>query len=98
MERTHPGKQSPVFGYRTYFLVWGALVVLLAVTVLVARAGLTRYSVPVNFLIASLKAGLVLEFFMHLKHEDRFVKGILALGILTLTAILGLTYADTWYR
>ncbi|MCC6345901.1 MAG: cytochrome C oxidase subunit IV family protein [Nitrospirales bacterium] len=93
-----PGEQSPVFGYGTYFLVWGALVALLAITVAVARWEPARYSVPANLLIASLKAGLVLEFFMHLKHEGRFLKGVLLLGILTLSVIIGLTYTDTWYR
>ncbi|MFO0753853.1 MAG: cytochrome C oxidase subunit IV family protein [Thermodesulfovibrionales bacterium] len=98
MERTHPGERTPDFGYGTYFIVWGCLVALLAVTVAAARMEPTRYSVPVNLFIASLKAGLVLEFFMHLKHEGRFLKGVLLLGVLTLTAIIGLTYADTWYR
>jgi cytochrome c oxidase subunit 4 len=59
---------------------------------------LTRYSVPVNLGIASVKAAMVLWFFMHMRDEGVFLRGVVVLGIFTLTAIIGLTYSDTWYR
>ena len=48
--------------------------------------------------IASLKAGLVLWFFMHLKYEKRFFKVLFLVPIVTLTVIIGLTFVDIWYR
>ena len=49
-------------------------------------------------IIASLKAGLVLAFFMHLKYEGRFLKAILTVTLFALTLLIGLTFADVWYR
>ncbi len=98
MEHEETRSQAHEMGYKTYFYVWIALMVLLAVTIYVAVAGLPGLSVPVNLLIASIKAFLVLLFFMHLKSEGIFLKLTLFLTILALTLIILLTYADTWYR
>jgi cytochrome c oxidase subunit IV len=84
---------------RTYAAVWLVLLVLLAATLAVARLQLlARYSVLGSLLIATVKAGLVLAFFMHLKYEGRFLKGLLGLTLLLLTVFIGLTFADVWYR
>ena len=84
---------------RTYTAVWLALLVLLAATLAVARLQLlAQFSVLGSLLIASVKAGLVLAFFMHLKYEGRFLKGMLALTLSALTLLIGLTFVDVWYR
>jgi cytochrome c oxidase subunit 4 len=54
--------------------------------------------VVINLFIATLKAGLVLAFFMHLKYEGRFLKGMLLLTLAALTCIIALTFSDVWYR
>lgn len=83
----------------TYTIVWLALLILLAATVLVARFQmLERYSVLGSLVIASIKAGLVLFFFMHLKYEGRFLKAMLTLTLAALTFLIGLTFIDIWYR
>ena len=45
-----------------------------------------------------MKAGLVLAFFMHLKYEGRFLKGMLTVALFALTVLIGLTFVDVWYR
>ena len=45
-----------------------------------------------------MKAGLVLAFFMHLKYEGRFLKGLLLLTLAALALFIGLTFVDVWYR
>jgi cytochrome c oxidase subunit IV len=83
----------------TYTAVWLALLILLAATVLVARFQLLeRYSVLGSLVIASIKTGLVLFFFMHLRYEGRFVKAMLTLTLAALTFLIGLTFIDVWYR
>ena len=73
--------------------------VLLAATLAVARLQLlARFSVLASLLIATAKAGLVLAFFMHLRYEGRFLKGLLVLTLLPLTVFIGLTFTDVWYR
>ena len=83
----------------TYTAVWLALLCLLAATIATAKLQiLARYSVLGSMVIASVKAGLVLAFFMHLKYEGRFLKAILTVTLFALTLLIGLTFADVWYR
>ena len=83
----------------TYTAVCLTLLVLLAATIAVAKFRLlAQFSVLGSLAIASLKAGLVLAFFMHLKYEGRFIKGMLGLALLALTILIGMTFVDVWYR
>ncbi|MGO9139416.1 MAG: cytochrome C oxidase subunit IV family protein [Syntrophales bacterium] len=83
----------------TYAAVWLALLALLAATIAVAKLRLlAQYSVLGSLVIACAKAGLVLMFFMHLKYEGRFLKGMLTLAISALTLLIGLTFVDVWLR
>ncbi|MBZ0156432.1 MAG: cytochrome C oxidase subunit IV family protein [Alphaproteobacteria bacterium] len=88
---------APEEGPRTYLAVWGALLLLTAVTVAASGTGL-RYGILLSLGIASCKAGLVLVFFMHMRHEGGFLKGAVAVSVLTLTALIMLTFIDVWYR
>lgn len=83
----------------TYTAVWLALLALTAVTVAVSKYQLlARFSVLGSLAIASLKAGLVLMFFMHLKYEGRLLKGVLTITLFALTLLIGLTFVDIVYR
>ena len=83
----------------TYTAVWLALLVLLAATIAVAKLRLlAQFSVLGSLAIASLKAGLVLAFFMHLKYEGKFLKVMLTVALLALTLLIGLTFVDVWLR
>jgi cytochrome c oxidase subunit IV len=94
-----PSAEMHIIRARTYAVVWLALLALLAATLAVSRLQvLSRYSVLGSLLIATVKAGLVLAFFMHLKYEGRFLKGLLILTLMALTLFIGLTFADVWYR
>lgn len=91
--------QNHVVATGTYTIVWLALLLLLAATIAIAKLQLlARFSVLGSLAIASAKAGLVLAFFMHLKYEGRFLKGMLALALAALTLLIGLTFVDVWYR
>jgi cytochrome c oxidase subunit 4 len=61
-------------GTRVYWIVFIALMVLLLLTVWVAFFNLGPFNVPVAFTIASLKALLILWFFMHLNESTRLVQ------------------------
>ena len=83
----------------TYAAVWLALLILLAATIAVAKLRLlAQFSVLGALTIASVKAGLVLAFFMHLKYEGRFLKVMLTVALLALTLLIGLTFVDVWLR
>ncbi|MBL8018981.1 MAG: cytochrome C oxidase subunit IV family protein [Leptospirales bacterium] len=62
---------------RVYYLVGTALLVLTVVTVGASYIdwGSTLINVLIALFIATIKASLVILFFMHMKYEDRFVWG-----------------------
>jgi len=85
-------------GIRIYLVVWGALVVLTAVTVAVSYVHLGLMNVVVALLIASAKASLVALFFMHLRYESRLVWGFALTPIFFLVLIIAGTLSDTLFR
>ncbi|MGZ8432228.1 MAG: cytochrome C oxidase subunit IV family protein [Candidatus Deferrimicrobiaceae bacterium] len=85
-------------GIRTYIVVWGALIVLTAVTVSVSYVYLGLMNVVVALLIASVKASLVALFFMHLRYESRLVWGFALTPIFFLVLIIAGTLSDTLFR
>ena len=94
-----PATEMHIVSSRIYAAVWLALLLLLAATLAVSRLQLlARYSVLGSLLIATVKAGLVLAFFMHLKYEGKFLKAILALTLAALMLFIGMTFVDVWYR
>lgn len=84
--------------YKMLLLTWLGLLCLTGFTAWVAGVDLGRYGLTVNILVASFKAGLVLFIFMHLKYESAFFRIILFIIIITLTAIMALTFLDVLYR
>jgi cytochrome c oxidase subunit 4 len=87
-----------IVGTKTFVSVWIALLMLTAITVIVAKLHLGAFSTLTAIVIASIKAGLVLWFFMHLKYEKRLLKLLLLVPIVTLAVIIGLTFVDVLYR
>jgi cytochrome c oxidase subunit IV len=85
-------------GIRTYIVVWGALIVLTAVTVSVSYVHLGLMNVVAALLIASVKASLVALFFMHLRYESRLVWGFALTPIFFLVLIIAGTLSDTLFR
>jgi len=83
---------------KTYVAVWLALLALTAITITVATMHLGTFSTLTALLIASIKASLVLWFFMHLKYEKKLFKFLFLIPIATLTVMIGLTFFDIWYR
>ncbi len=99
MEETNAPQTAPhVRSAASDAAVWAALLVLLGLTIAVARVHFTSFSVAINLLIATAKAALVLLFFMHLKDEGRFLKIMLGTALLALTAIIILTFSDVLFR
>jgi cytochrome c oxidase subunit 4 len=74
---------------KVYVMVFVALGILTAVTVLVARAeSSVAIAIAVALVIASLKASLVASYFMHLITEKRMIYWLLVLtGVLFLALL-----------
>lgn len=87
-----------IVSYGTFIAVWAALLALTAATVAVSRIDLGPWNIWVALGIASLKSGLVIAFFMHLKYESLMLKVFFFGVILTLAIFIGLTFFDILYR
>ena len=97
-EETENSRTDNRGGERRYLLAWAMLVVLTAITVGVYTLHLGAAGVAIALVIASLKAGVILLFFMHLRQESRFLQSVFLLPVFLLGAIIGLTFIDVWYR
>lgn len=96
-----PGDNQPaphILSSRLLTAVWAALACLTGLTMLVASMDLGFYNVLAALTIATIKALLVIAFFMHLKYEGRLLKGFLFLAFVLLAIFIGLTFLDLAFR
>ena len=73
-----------------YFAIFGALMVLTALTVGIAYVNLGQLNIVVALAVAIVKASLVVMFFMHLKYESHLTKVVLGAGVFWLVILLGI--------
>src|SRR5262245_3974907 len=67
---------------RTYFMIFGALMVLTIITVAVSYVHLPiPAAVSVALIVATIKGSLVAMFFMHLLHERKVIYWVLMLTV-----------------
>jgi cytochrome c oxidase subunit IV len=85
---------------KTYFLVYLALLALLAATLAVAYIDLRGLNTVLAIAIASLKAVLVILYFMHIRYSSQLTRLYVIAGFVWLMILLGLILADyltrTW--
>ncbi|MBI2399524.1 MAG: cytochrome C oxidase subunit IV family protein [Deltaproteobacteria bacterium] len=87
-----------IVGYSVLFAVWAALLGLTWLTVGLSGTGLGSFVIVAPFLIASVKAFLVVDYFMHLKYESGFFKYILLVVLGMVVVVAWLVYQDVAYR
>lgn len=87
-----------IIGYGTLTKVWLLLLFLTGLTVWVSRQGIGIGHVWGSLALASLKAGLVIAVFMHMRYEGRLLRWLLFVALLTLAVFIGLTFFDLLYR
>lgn len=83
---------------RTYFLVYLALMVLLAATVGATFLPLGPFHLAISIVIAVAKAVLVMLFFMHLRHMRGRTVFLILGACLLLLILMGLTNIDYFTR
>ena len=91
-------QHSHIVSYRTFILVWLALLVLTGITVAVAQVNLGALNVWVALGIATLKSALVVMVFMHMKYETPLFKLALLAALAILAIFIGMTFLDVLYR
>jgi cytochrome c oxidase subunit 4 len=94
---THAEEEHHV-PYKVYFIVWGALLVLTAVTVGVSYVDMKNVTVLTAMLIAATKSMLVLLYFMHIRFEKPMYSAMILAAMLTYGTFVALTFVDYVYR
>jgi cytochrome c oxidase subunit 4 len=81
---------------KVYYVIFGALMVLTALTVWVANIdlGSEKLNTVVALAIAVTKAMLVVLYFMHVRYSSRLTWVVVAGGFLWLMIMVGLTLSD----
>jgi cytochrome c oxidase subunit 4 len=91
---------SHVSSKRLFVTIFVTLIVLTAVTVLIARQDFGSLNTPIALAIAGVKATLVILFFMGVKYNTPLTKVVAASGFLWLIILFGITMGDyltrTW--
>jgi len=91
-------EQPHIVPYKTFILVWGALMGLTVLLVLVSTLSHELLSVPAMLTVTPLKAALVFYFFMHLKYERPLLKIMVFVTLATLVVFIGLLFLDISFR
>lgn len=94
-DKTEAGADTRI---QVYLATWAALVGLTLLTVWFSSTGFGGAGSFVPFLIASIKAVLVLAFFMHLWYEGRLLRLFPAIAVAVMAAVLMLVISDAAYR
>lgn len=79
---------------KIYYLIFGTLMVLTAVTVAVAFVDLKIMNTIVALTIAVVKATLVVLFFMHVKYSTRLTWVVVVSGFVWMFILFALTLSD----
>lgn len=83
---------------RTYFLIFGALLALTALTTGMAYVDLGVWNTIVALAIAVCKATLVALFFMHLRWSTHMMRVVLVSALIWLGILISLTTSDFFTR
>lgn len=87
-----------IVGYGQLVVVLALLLTLTGVTVAVSYIDLGFLNVPVALTIATLKAALVLLFFMHLRYEGPIIRYSFITTVMFLAIMIGFTFWDVAFR
>lgn len=94
----HPQSHAHVHGHVTplpiYFAVFATLMVLTALTVIVAYFNFGAWNKVIALSIAAFKATIVVLYFMHVKYASKLTKLFAVTGIFFLMILFGLTMID----
>ncbi len=99
MSSQNPEHEEHSHGTKSYVVVWVSLMFLTGLTVWSAQKNLGGYlNITVAMFIASVKAGIVALYFMHLKFEDRLTWIYAIYPLFLLLLLIGATLMENFSR
>ena len=91
-------EKQHIVSYKNNALVLVALLCLSMLTVAITSVELGPWNVTAALLIASIKVGIVLTYFMHLKFEHVILRMMVTMVVLVFAALIVITFFDYLYR
>jgi cytochrome c oxidase subunit IV len=93
-EAPAPAHEHHVVSWKTYALIFGALCVLTAITVLVTGYDFGPFNLIVALAVAITKATLVVLYFMHARYSPKLTGVVIAASIAFFVILVFLTWTD----
>jgi cytochrome c oxidase subunit 4 len=84
--------------YKVYFYILAALIVLTFLSIGIIKINLGAYSVLGAMIFATIKSGLVLTWFMHLKFDKPFLRIMVGFVFVLFFVVTFITFLDYYYR
>ena len=91
-------KENHAVSYKTHALVLVGLLIMTGLSVAITQIHLGPFTVLGALLLATIKATLVLIFFMHLKFDNRFFAIMVTAVIFLIGLVIFITFLDYIYR
>jgi len=91
---SEPQHHEHIVAPGTYVIIISTLAILTGLTVAAAYVNLGRFNIVVALAIATLKATLVVLFFMHAKFSPKRTQLVIIAGIFWLAILLFMTLSD----
>ncbi len=93
-----PQESQHISSYKTLGFVLLSLLFLTGVTVGVSYVDMGFFNVPMALLVATIKATVVLLFFMHLKYEGKAIVISFTSTVIFLCIMISFTFWDVAFR
>ena len=93
MPHEHEHEHAPV-PESLYVKIWAILLVLTVVTVAVSYLDMQNVRVLTALMIATVKATLVVLYFMHIRYERPLFGFLIVVVLVTYAVLIGLTFSD----
>ncbi len=93
-------EKGSLLHYKTYIKVWIILIFLTGLSVSLAGVDLGHWNIIFILMVAVIKSGFILNYFMHLKYEKRInlFRWVIPSILVLLTLFIGLTFLDVVFR
>ena len=85
-------------GVGRYFVVWGLLIIFTATTVITGRMDLGSANIFIALLIATIKATLVVLFFMHMTEAPGANRLVFVVSLVFSIVLMIGVFGDLWTR
>lgn len=90
--------ESHIVPYKTYGIILTVLILLTLISVAVTQIDLASLTVFTAVLLATVKSGFVLVYFMHLKFDNLMLKVLVSAVFILIALVMVVTFLDYNYR